>query len=91
MASKAPWRSTYSQRSFGSLSRAKLQKPQLALQALLSANSQRPGPPELATSRSVSQTRERGFASAPLSVIESRADSGRGSCMGAMLALIEGF
>src|SRR5215470_15455863 len=65
-ASKAPCRWTYSQRSFGRVSRAKLQKPQLALQALLSANSHRPGPPDEATRRSVSHTRERGGASAIL-------------------------
>src|SRR5262245_18003619 len=59
MASSAPLRSTYSHRSFGKLSRAKLQKPQLALQALVRANSQRPGPPEDKTRRSVSQARAR--------------------------------
>src|SRR6188508_3402982 len=61
----------YSHRSFDRVSRAKLQNPQLALQALVKANSQRPGPAEETTSRSVSHARSRalhpGLETAPVS------------------------
>src|SRR6187200_1775389 len=63
IASKAPWRSTECHWLFGSRSRAKLQKPQFALQALVRANWQKPGPPSLRTERTVAQTPgRRGFA-----------------------------